>query len=288
MDVERHIRHAMVAWCGLVEEAAPLGDAVTAAAVYELLLPYAGRPVAAGHGRVVLGSVQRILGQAALAQGDTDRATARPSTAELDRPQPDPFGPPTTIGRSQAGARGRQPATAICRLGRQWDITVGGHRARVRHMRGVGYLAVLIANPGQEIKAVELAAGPGQHAANIVTRTSTTTQPLLDDTARRHYRHRLTELAEQIHRHESAGDLDKADQLHDERNWLIAQLAAAAGHAGRSRKFADNDERARIAVGKAIRRAIERIASVNPALGRHLQDRVHTGIHCWYQPHQSW
>ena len=40
-----------------------------------------------------------------------------------------------------------------------------------------------------------------------------------------------------------------------ERDWLVAQLSSAAGFAGRTRAFPDQPERARVAVGKAIRAA---------------------------------
>ena len=69
-----------------------------------------------------------------------------------------------------------------------------------------------------------------------------------------------------------------------ERDWLVAQLASAAGLGGRVRSFPDQGERARVAVGKAIRRALARIAEADPALGDHLRQTVHTGVRCSYWP----
>jgi len=43
-------------------------------------------------------------------------------------------------------------------------------------------------------------------------------------------------------------------------------------------------ERARLSVTRAIRRAVFRIASVQPALGRHLHAAIRTGTHCAYWP----
>jgi hypothetical protein len=151
-----------------------------------------------------------------------------------------------------------------------WDFVLGEHRVRVGHMRGMGYLAVLLANPDREIRAVELANGPSE--------------PVLDDAARREYRQRLTELAERIDRHELAGDPDKADQVRHERSSLIAELAAAAGPVRSPLVPHGDDDRVRIAVGKAIRRALDRITAANPFVGQHLRLAVHTGAYCSYQP----
>jgi len=43
------------------------------------------------------------------------------------------------------------------------------------------------------------------------------------------------------------------------------------------------EDRARVSVTKAIRRAVDRIVAVRPELGRHLIERVQTGVVCAYQ-----
>ena len=48
--------------------------------------------------------------------------------------------------------------------------------------------------------------------------------------------------------------------------------------------FPDQGERARVAVGKAIRRALARITETDPILGEHLRQTVHTGVRCSYWP----
>jgi hypothetical protein len=50
-----------------------------------------------------------------------------------------------------------------------------------------------------------------------------------------------------------------------------------------SPSFADVPERARVAVRKAIKRAIDEISVANPAVGRHLAERVETGTVCRYR-----
>ena len=77
---------------------------------------------------------------------------------------------------------------------------------------------------------------------------------------------------------------DRARQVRAERDWLVAQLSSAAGFAGRTRAFPDQPERARVAVGKAIRRALARITEADGVIGEHLRQTVHTGVRCSYWP----
>ncbi|MGO9218159.1 MAG: hypothetical protein ACLP5E_10395 [Streptosporangiaceae bacterium] len=53
---------------------------------------------------------------------------------------------------------------------------------------------------------------------------------------------------------------------------------------GLARTAGSSQERARVAVKKAISAATGRIAAVDGPLGRHLQTRIHTGLHCSYEP----
>ncbi|HLM87592.1 MAG TPA: hypothetical protein VK284_00990 [Streptosporangiaceae bacterium] len=74
------------------------------------------------------------------------------------------------------------------------------------------------------------------------------------------------------------------DAARAERDWLLAQLAGAAVFGGHVRSFPDQGERARVAVGKAIRRALARITEADAILGDHLRQTVHTGARCSYWP----
>src|SRR5262245_36864552 len=65
---------------------------------------------------------------------------------------------------------------------------------------------------------------------------------------------------------------------------LTQELGRATGLGGRSRSFADASERARMAVQKAIKRAIDEIALANPVVGRDLASTIETGTLCCYRP----
>ncbi len=111
-------------------------------------------------------------------------------------------------------------------------------------------------------------------------------QPVLDRTAIRQYRHRLSQLHAEIEGLEARNDTRRLAEAQAERDWLIGALSAASGIGDRTRRFADDPERARIAVGKAIRRAISRIADADAIIGENLRNRFRTGIRCSYWPAQ--
>jgi hypothetical protein len=210
------------------------------------------------------------------------------------RPQPGSgtrTGPGSGVHRGsedapRTGSTRAAPEPVTCRRrGHQWEIGRGCASVLIRQGRGIQHLAVLIANPGQEIRAVELAAGPGRTGDGPAPDGRTSAQPVLDDVAKRQYRARLERLTEDIEGYEARGDAGRAQRLRAERDWLLAELATAAGLGGRTRAFADNDERARIAVGKAIRRTLDQVARADPMLGAHLRDAVRTGSRCSYLPH---
>jgi hypothetical protein len=100
---------------------------------------------------------------------------------------------------------------------------------------------------------------------------------VLDDAARREYRRRLSALRRKL------GDQPGENDARAEHDWLEAELAATTGLGGRSRNFGDADERARISVGKAIRRALAQIEQADPLIGGRLRDGVRTGARCSYR-----
>jgi hypothetical protein len=148
---------------------------------------------------------------------------------------------------------------------------------------GLLHLAVLVANPRQEIPAVDLVAGVVA-IADATTGDGGSVQPVLDRAAIGKYRHRLSRLRAEIDELEARNDTRRAAEARAERDWLVAALSGASAIGDRIRRFTDNPERARIAVGKAIRRAITRIAEADIVIGEHLRSRVRTGMRCSYWP----
>jgi hypothetical protein len=302
---------------GVVEAAHLLGDGDLAGWAYGLLEPYRRLPMMASLAVACFGSVRQALGVAALTLGHPERAVEHLRAAVADNLALGHW-PAATLSRwrlSRAWAllgradRAEEAAAAateeaarlgmrlpsypeepasensggrvVCRpRGRQWRVDFRERTVLVPSTVGMRHLAVLLDNPGREIPAADLAAGPGSAPAT----EPVSGQPILDEAARRNYRDRLERLAGEIEEAEDRGDDATAAALTDERDWLVAELAAATGLGGRARDFADGAERARIAVGKAIRRAIDRIGRADPVIAAELRATVHTGHRCRYTP----
>jgi hypothetical protein len=306
----------LVTMDGVVEAAYLLGNGGVAARAYELLHPYAGLPMVGGLGVTCFGSAHHALGVASLTTGHLDRAVdhlraavrynlalahwpavvaSRRRLAQAYRLRGQPGDADAAHGEletaaGEAAALGsplpddrpdRPPGTfAECRrVGRKWRLAWQDRSVLVEDSIGMAHLAVLMANPRQEILAADLAAGVvGLSAA----RESGSAHPVLDQEAIGEYRDRLRRLDAELDRLEPGGD--HGAEVRAERDWLIAQLASASGFGGRVRSFPDQGERARVAVGKAIRRALARIAESDATLGDHLRQTVHTGVRCSYWP----
>jgi len=311
----------LVTMYGIVEAAHMLDDGYAAGLAYELLAPYAGLPMMASLAVACFGSVHHALGVASLTLGETERALKhfceaidanlalghwpavivsrlRYAEARERRGLPDDdkvahaqrllaqemaesIGIVTTTANTVERETAR--AAVVTRQGRKWRVDVGSRSVLVDHCVGMLHLAVLTANPGTEIAAIDLVAGVdalGQAARN----SGMPAQEVLDRAAVQRYRQRLSELDDRIDDLAAQGDARRAEHARQEREWLVAELSAATGLGGRPRAFSDNSERARLAVGKAIRRAITHVSGMDPVIGAHLHGGVHTGTRCWYRP----
>ena len=303
---------------GIVEAAYLLPEADVAARAYDLLRPYADLPMIGSLGVTCFGSAQHALGVAALTTQQADLAVGHltaavqqnlalahwpallasrqrlaqarllrgaPGDADIARRELDlAAAEAAAIGLPAPEIAAAGPATAAAavaecqRVGRKWRVTLRNRGVLVEDSIGMAHLAVLIANPRQEIQAADLVAG----VAALTPGDAGTAQPVLDHEAIAGYRNRVKSLDAEIGQPDA--DPARIARARAERDWLVGQLSSAAGFAGRTRAFPDQPERARVAVGKAIRRALARITAGDAVIGEHLRQTVHTGVRCSYWP----
>jgi hypothetical protein len=191
---------------------------------------------------------------------------------DLDAPGAGPAKPSSPSSPSGAFAQCR-------RVGRKWSVAWRQRSVLIEDSIGMAHLAVLIANPRQEIQAADLVTGLAALGGD-----GAAAHPVLDHEAIVEYRNRVKLLEAEIDQLDAGENPGRAAAARAERDWLIAELTRAAGLGGRTRSFPDHSERARVAAGKAIRRALIRIAEADPVIGEHLRQTVHTGVRCSYWP----
>ncbi|MGK5110842.1 MULTISPECIES: transcriptional regulator [unclassified Geodermatophilus] len=178
------------------------------------------------------------------------------------------------------------------RAGDYWSVVFDGQTVLVRDLKGMRYLARLLAHPGHEFHVLDLVAAeagtsaPGAtgRAAEVTHSTFGDAGELLDAQARDAYRRRLTEIEDDIAEAREMGDAGRAAQSDAERDFLVHELARAFGLGGRGRRAASSSERARAGVTRAIRQAIARIGEHHLELGEHLDRTIRTGTYCAYVP----
>jgi len=201
-----------------------------------------------------------------------------------DAPGTEPTNPanPSSASNPSAtsSASSAPSAFAQCRrVGRKWSVAWRQRSVLIEDSIGMVHLAVLIANPRQEIQAADLVAGLAALGGD-----GAAAHPVLDHEAIVEYRNRVQLLEAEIDQLDAGAHPGRAASIRAERDWLVAELTRAAGLGGRTRSFPDQGERARVAAGKAIRRALVRIAEADPVIGEHLRQTVHTGVRCSYWP----
>lgn len=165
----------------------------------------------------------------------------------------------------------------FAREGELWVLSFGGVRARLPDLKGCHDLARLLAHPRKPVHCTDLMGAQVTEEGEAV----------FDEKARAAYQARVRELQEEMEEAAAAQDVERAAGLREEYELLLEHLAQAAGVGGRTRRAGGTVEKCRSAVTWRIRSAIKRIAEVHPALARHLEASVKTGVFCEYAPERE-
>ena len=133
--------------------------------------------------------------------------------------------------------------------GDYWTIAFEGDGFRIKDSKGIAYLARLLARPGQELHALDLAGSKAANPASaapgeLQVRAEDGAGPMLDEAAKAAYRTRVDELRSEIAQGEEWNDAERAARARTELEALTSELAAAVGLGGRDRQSASATERA--------------------------------------------
>jgi tetratricopeptide (TPR) repeat protein len=245
--------------------------------------------------KALTASAALARGRVRLAEGDA--AGARhgfESAAHLWNEVGAPF--ETAVARScLAGAQAPSPSAQAPRApdeppaarlnvfrleGDYWSVAFDGRLVRLRDLKGLRYLARLLADPGREFHVLDLVALESGEAVPVLRDLG----GMLDARAKAAYRRRLAEIEEDIDDAKATGDGERATRAELERDFLVRELSRAVGLGGRDRAAGSASERARASVTRAVRQAMARIREHDPLLAQHLDRTVRTGTYCAYLP----
>ena len=151
--------------------------------------------------------------------------------------------------------------------GEFWTIAYGGEMFRLRDVKGLRYIASLLAATDARCTCSSSRAPPRRPADararltenDLVASRPSDPEPVLDARAKADYGRRLEELEQEHEEARDWGDPERAARLQVELDLLTQEVARAVGLRGRDRTFSSPAERARISVTKAIRTAIRLI-----------------------------
>jgi hypothetical protein len=173
-----------------------------------------------------------------------------------------------------------------------------GKTWRLKDAKGLHYIAHLLGHPGEEIRALDLVARIGGTGEEVVDNASTEdlartgalasdldhAGEMLDAQAKADYKRRLQELEDELEEARELGNEERIAKAEDEKEAVAHELRRTLGLGGRDRRAASSAERARSAVTRAIRLAMERISEQDRELGRLLSTTIKTGTVCSYLP----
>jgi hypothetical protein len=187
--------------------------------------------------------------------------------------------------------------SVFIRRGDYWTIHYQRQVAILKATRGLDCLSYLLRRPERDVHVSELLATPidlpvprlvggfWEVGGDAVIAGRQDCGPILDSQAKAEYKRRINELQDDLEEAERFNDSYRAARARSEMDAIAEQLAAAVGLGGRDRRSSSDAERARSAVTKRIKKAINRIGEVIPPLGCHLAARIKTGYFCSYNPH---
>jgi tetratricopeptide (TPR) repeat protein len=284
------------------------GDAAGACSEFETavhLWNEVGAPYETAVARMGLGNAYRAEGSEALAllefraarsafeQVGANLETAQAAKACGDAQGGDGEKPSVRLQPAASRADARVDHENLFRReGDFWSVVFEGQTARLRDLKGLHYLARLLADPGREFYVLDLVAGERAEPRNtrraaeppLMFSDGVDAGALLDAEAKQSYRRRLAEIEEDIDEARAMGDSERAAQADAERDFLVRELARAVGLDGRDRRAGSASERARVSVTRAVRQAMARVREHNSPLGEHLDRAIRTGTYCAYLP----
>ena len=209
---------------------------------------------------------------------------------------------PDASAKRELGARGETLARVgifACN-GEYWTIGFDNATFSLRDVKGLNYIQRLLQHPGEEFHCLDLIRGPGKRTETASADVSAILQDpgvsigelgdageMLDPQAKQDYKRKYLELQEELEDLVRRDDVDRADQVKSEMDFLAHELTRGVGRGGRLRRVGSASERARISVKHTIKAALQKISEHHASFGELLGQSIRTGTFCSYVPSLS-
>ena len=188
--------------------------------------------------------------------------------------------------------------------GETWAIAFAGETCRLAApLIGLDYILILLQNPGRPMRALELqtvlAGNPiaSRPASKLVVddvtvdaRTDTdedecslsspghsSRDEQLDPKAIRQYKERLKDLERDATNAYNLGDNEKGDELQKQYDEIESRLKQSFDIHHRPRVFSGENEKARMSITRALKRAYDKIRVQAPKTAEHMESYIKTG-----------
>ena len=187
-----------------------------------------------------------------------------------------------------------------------WEIAyTDGKGFHLADLKGLHYIAYLLDNPGKDVSALDLEKShpdsPDDTQAmqisaaqldenGLATSSTDDRQPVLDEKAKQEYKDKLESLQDEREQAEQLEDDEQLERIDKETDAISRELNSAQAIFGKSRIFANQNERCRKRVTETIRTSLVKLRTNHKELGEHLDASIKTGGYCSYtsQEEISW
>lgn len=167
--------------------------------------------------------------------------------------------------------------------GEYWNIVYDEKSIHPKNSKGFEYIHYLLSNPEKEIHVLQIVGVDENLSKGLSKNTGT----LLDNLTTEQLKDRYENLEEELEDKEIPKSDETIAGIMEEMKMITKILTAGLDKRGQLRKFADEAERTRKAVSKAIKESLDKIKDKkegHPALWKHFHKTIHTGAYCSYKP----
>ncbi|ODS33190.1 MAG: hypothetical protein SCARUB_01668 [Candidatus Scalindua rubra] len=191
--------------------------------------------------------------------------------------------------------------------GEYWTISYEDKTINLKDSIGLQYIHSLLNNPGKEFHVLKLVREikknpPYEDIYNEINKeqqegqlieeglSKGSTGEVIDKKAIKEYEDHYNDLKSELEDETIPKSDERIAGIEKEMEQITKALTAGRGKRGRSRKFADEAEKARKAVSKAINESLDKIKdeqSGHQALWKHFKNTLTTGSFCSYKPEKT-